>query len=181
MNGQITVVHANDPTTQFLSNLYKSRTDVISHITETSSNVDVIRAIREGDTIMMLGHGNQYGLFSKPDKNGKYERFLITDRHVQFLRDKTCIGIWCHANLFAEKYRLHGLFSGMIISDLQEASDYHISATKEEIDMEMETFALRLKEYIEMYDLSEIPQIMTDSDYHKTELNKFNYGNLFYY
>ena len=69
----------------------------------------------------------------------------------------------------------------MIISDLQEASDYRISATKEEIDMEMEVFALRLKECFERYDLSEIPQIMTNSDYHETELNKFNYGNLFFF
>ena len=96
-------------------------------------------------TIMMLGHGNKYGLFSKPNKIGKQERFLITDRHVQFLRGKTCIGIWCYANMFAEKYKLHGLFSGMIISELQEAIDLEVAATKEEIDREMEKFANRLK------------------------------------
>jgi hypothetical protein len=129
----------------------------------------------------MLGHGNQYGLFSKPNKNGKYERFLITDRHVQFLRDKTCIGIWCHADKFAEKYGLHGLFSGMIISELQEAIDYHIEATKEEIDSEMALFTRRLKACLEGYDLKDIPIIMRNLDYQKSELNIFNYSHLYYF
>ena len=65
-----------------------------------------------------------------------------TYKHVQFLRDKACIGIWCYANKFAEKYRIHGLFSGMIISGLQEAIDLGVPATKEEIDMEIEKFTM---------------------------------------
>ena len=109
----MTVIHANDPTTRFLSQLYELREDVSLRITETSTNGAVRRAICADNVIMMLGHGNQYGLFSVPNRNGKYNRFLITDKHVQFLRDKICIGIWCHADMFAERYGLHGLFSGM--------------------------------------------------------------------
>ena len=74
-------------------------------ITENNTSSDVQRAIRSDDVIMMLGHGNLYGLFSKPNKNGEYKRFLLTDRHVQFLREKTCIGIWCYANMFAETWK----------------------------------------------------------------------------
>ena len=147
----MTVIHANDPTTKVLSYLYEQREDVSA----TSTNGDIISAIRGEDSIMMLGHGNQFGLFSKPNKNGEYKRFLITDRHVQFLREKTCIGIWCHANKFAERYGLHGLFSGMIISEQQEAIDYDINATKEEIDMEMEKFTRRLNDCIDRFGLSE--------------------------
>ena len=177
----MTVIHANDPTTQFLSVLYDTREDLISHVTETSTNSDVIRAIRASDTIAMLGHGNEYGLFSKPSKNGKYERFMITDRHVQFLRDKTCIGIWCYANQFAERYGLHGLFSGMIISELQEAIELGIPATEEEIYKERERFALRLKNCIEAYSLEEIPARMKSLDDTQSELTRFNYSNLYYY
>ena len=72
----MTILHANDPTTQFLSQLYETRDDVTCSITETSINAQVLRAIREADTIMMLGHGNEYGLFSKPNKYGKYDRLL---------------------------------------------------------------------------------------------------------
>ena len=177
----MTVIHANDPTTQFLSVLYDTREDLISHVTETSTNSDVIRAIRASDTIVMLGHGNEYGLFSKPSKNGKYERFMITDRHVQFLRDKTCIGIWCHANQFAERYGLHWLFSGMIISELQEAIELGIPATEEEIYKERERFALRLKNCIEAYSFDEIPARMKSLDDTQSELTRFNYSNLYYY
>ena len=175
------VIHATDPTTQVLSFLYQQREDMRMRITERNTSSDVQRAIRSDDVIMMLGHGTEYGLFSKPDKNGDYRRFLITDRHVQFLRNKTCIGIWCYANKFAEKYKLHGLFSGMIISELQEAIDLDVPATKEEIDREMEKFTNRLRYCMETYGLEQTPQRMKELDDVQSALTNFNYGNLFYY
>ena len=177
----MTVIHATDPTTQVLSLLYQQREDVRMLITERNTSSDVQRAIRADNVIMMLGHGNEYGLFSKSDKNGGYRRFLITDRHVQFLRDKTCIGIWCYANKFAEKYRLHGLFTGMIISELQEAIDLGVPATKDEINKEMEKFTIRLKDCVETYGLEQTPLRMREMDDVQSELTKFNYGNLYYY
>jgi len=150
-------------------------------IDEKSSNSNVQKSIRADDTIMMLGHGNPYGLFSVPDKNGHYCRHIVDGRYVQFLRNKTCIGIWCYANEFAEKYGLHGLFSGMIISDVQEAEEYQIVATKEEIDREMELFTKRLNFCLERDALKDIPQIMGGYDYQKSELNDFNYSHLYYF
>lgn len=177
----MTVIHATDPTTQVLSLLYQQREDMRMLITESSNSSDVQQAIRADDVIMMLGHGNEYGLFSKPDKNGEYRRFMITDRHVQFLRDKTCIGIWCYANKFAEKYKLHGLFSGMIISELQEAIDLGVPTTKDDIDKEMEKFTIRMKDCIDTCGLEQTPLRMKELDDVQSELTKFNYGNLYYY
>ena len=177
----MTVIHATDPTTQVLSLLYQQREDVRMLITERNTSSNVQRALRADDVIMMLGHGNEYGLFSKPEKNGEYRRFLITDKHVQFLRDKSCIGIWCYANKFAEKYKLHGLFSGMIISELQEAIDLGVAATKEEIDKEMEKFTICLKDCIETYGLEQTPLRMKELDDVQSVLTKFNYSNLYYY
>lgn len=177
----MTVIHATDPTTQVLSLLYQQREDVSMLITERNTSSDVQRTIRSDNVVMMLGHGNEYGLFLKPDKNGEYRRFLITDKHVQFLRDKSCIGIWCYANKFAEKYRLRGLFSGMIISELQEAIDLGVAATKEEIDKEMEKFTIRLKDCIETCGLEQTPFRMKEYDDVQSELTKFNYSNLYYY
>lgn len=176
----MTVIHANDPTTKVLSCLYQQREDMKTHVTERNSSSDVQRSIRADDVIMMLGHGNEYGLFSKPE-DGKYKRIMITDKHVQFLRGKTCIGIWCYANKFAEKYGLRGLFSGMIISELQEAIDLGVSATKEEIDREMEKFAIRLKYCMETYGLEQTPQRMKELDDVQSLLTRFNYSNLYYY
>ena len=177
----MTIIHANDPTTKFLSQLYEAREDVSAHIDESITNAHVRNVIRRDSIIMMLGHGNEHGLFSKPNKKGKYDRFLVTDNHVQFLRGKTCIGIWCHADQFAQNYGLQGLFSGMIISELHEAVDCHVEATEEEIKTEMEMFTMRLKSCLEEYDLKEIPLVMRSLDYHKSELNDFNYSHLHYF
>ena len=154
------VIHANDPTTRVLSRLYESREDFLLRITEDSTKGEVRRSVREADQIMMLGHGNPFGLFSTPNKKGKYVRLLIDSDYVQFLRNKACIGIWCYANEFARQYGLQGLFSGMIISELHEAEENNIPATKEEIDTEMEKFVDRLKFCIETYELHDVPARM---------------------
>ena len=91
------------------------------------------------------------------------------------------LGIWCYANKFAEKYKLHGLFSGMIISELQEAIDLGVPATKDEINREMEKSTIRLKDCMDTYGLEQIPLRMKESDDVQSALTKFNYGNLYYY
>ncbi len=178
----MTIIHANDPTTQFLSLLYNQREDIKVHITEKNTNMEVIRAIRADDAIMMLGHGKDCGLFTLRCKNGKdFERLIINSNHVQFLRDKTCIGIWCHANQFAKRYKLHGLFSGMIISELDEADEMHVATTQEEIDREMVKFASRLRDCISKYALKDIPAKMKELDDVGSELTRYNYNNLYYF
>lgn len=177
----MTIIHANDPTTKFLSQLYEMREDVAAHIDESSTNADVRNAIRRDSTIMMLGHGNKHGLFSMPNKKSEYDRFLVTDSHVQFLRGKTCIGIWCHADQFAKDYGLHGLFSGMIISEMQEAIDWNVRTTQEEINIEMEKFASRLLDCIAQYSLQDIPFKIKELDDVKSGLTTFNYSRLYYF
>ena len=70
----MTIIHANDPTTQFLSLLYNQREDIKAVVTEKNSNMEVIRAIRGDETIMMLGHGSEAGLCSIIDDNLDFER-----------------------------------------------------------------------------------------------------------
>ena len=170
----MTIIHPNDPTTRFLSRLYEQREDIKTLITEKNTNMDVIRAIRGDDTIMMLGHGNPYGLFSTPRDNGQYERLIVNSSHVQFLRDKTCIAIWCHADQFARQYGLHGLFSGVIISECQEADELNVNTSQDEIDREMEKFASRLHDCICLYGLQDTPMRMRELDDARSELTLFN-------
>ena len=177
----MTIIHANDPTTQFLSVLYNQRNDIKAHITEKNTNMEVIRAIRGDDTIMMLGHGSGAGLCSILKEDRDFERLIVNGSHVQFLRDKTCIGIWCKANEFAGHYKLHGLFSGMIISELYEASEKHVTTTKEELDREMAKFASRLRDCLGQYALKDIPTRMKELDDVKSELTRFNYNNLYFF
>lgn len=69
----------------------------------------------------------------------------------------------------------------MIISELQEAIDLGVPATKDEINREMEKFTIRLKACVENYGLEQIPLQMKESDDVQSALTKFNYGNLYYY
>lgn len=174
------VIHAKDPTTQFLSQLYSGREDVSMRIDERATTSEVMRAIRSDDTIMMLGHGNEWGVFSKPDKKGRYTRHLVGYRNVDFLRGKTCIGIWCHANKFAERYGLQGLFTGMIISELQEANDNDVPTTQEELTRENEKFARRLRYCLDHYPLNEIPERMRAMDDVHSPLTEFNYARIYF-
>ena len=69
----------------------------------------------EDDTIVLIGHGNENGLF-----NQRMDGFIIDSNSVQFLREKTIVGIWCYAGNFADRYDLHGFFSSMFISNPTE-------------------------------------------------------------
>ena len=69
----------------------------------------------------------------------------------------------------------------MIISELHEAIDYHIAATKEEIDHEMVKFASRLRDCISQYALKDISAKMKELDDVKSELTMFNYNNLYFF
>ena len=175
----MTVIHATDPTTQALTHLYEERHDVVCRLTETATNGDVVRAIRNAESLMMLGHGNEYGLFSTPNCSGQYERLLVSGRHVEFIRPKQCIAIWCNADEFARRYGLHGLFSGMIISEMEEAALYGIPTTKEELDEELHRFARRLAFCIERYALEDVPEKMKALNDKQSPLTLFNYDRLF--
>ena len=91
------------------------------------------------------------------------------------------IGIWCHADKFAKSEGLHGLFSGMIISEEQEAEEYGITATKQEI---LKSNTIMFEHLRWLLDkevlLCEIPQRIKNMDDEKTSLSVFNYHNFHY-
>ena len=176
----LTVVHTTDPTTKALANLYEGRTDVALRITEKASNASVVHALVQAQSVMLLGHGNEWGLFSTPDSSGHYDRLIVSGRHAEFLRPKPCIGIWCHADAFARRYGLHGLFSGMIISEMEEAKLYGVPTTEEELKEELDRFAHRLAFCIEQYGPEGTPEVMKTLDDKQSPLTRFNYERLFY-
>ena len=69
----------------------------------------------------------------------------------------------------------------MIISELHEAEENNIPATKEEIDIEMEKFVDRLRFCIETYGLHDVPARMLELNDVHSPLTEFNYNNLYYY
>ena len=183
------VIHPNDNSTRFLKRLYSGYGEQ-TLLTEENNNKAIKEALmNENDSriLMMLGHGCPQGLFApRKDKNyqngiDQFGRLIINASHVQMLRKKLCIGIWCYAVDFARKYNLHGLFSGMIISELEEAQDCGMyEFTKEEMQMYSQDFAEALYDCINKYPLNEVPQAMENYISNPNRLEQFNYSNLYY-
>ncbi|MGM9803018.1 MAG: hypothetical protein ACI308_02455 [Muribaculaceae bacterium] len=133
------------------------------------------------ERIMLLGHGSDRGLFARND-DGSF-RLFVGHQHAYYLRKNrgNIVGVWCHADLFARKEGLHGLFSGMIISELSEAQEYGIPTTASELSRENELLAARLAMLLNESELlRRIPARMLELDDAHTPLTEFNYKNFFY-
>jgi len=130
-----------------LSALYEGMETKV--LDESHSNADIRHALNRvapSERIMLLGHGTDKGLFyRKDDTQDGFNGLVISHKHTYYLRKHSgnIIAVWCHADLFARAEGLHGLFTGMIISEKSEAAEYGIATTQEELDRENTKFAKR--------------------------------------
>ena len=174
------VIHPTDRTTDFLRTLYEGREDV-RLLTGKESRKEfgsILFHLRPGERVMLLGHGTDAGLF-RLEEDGEY-RLYVGHTMVYALRKHPVIGIWCHAELFARKEHLHGLFSGMIVSEMSEAQDYDIACSQEELDRENANLAERLRAlFDEEVPFQEIPSRLAAMDVARTQLTMFNYNNFY--
>ena len=91
------------------------------------------------ERIMLLGHGSDKGLFFRQDDSKDvFDRIIVGHPHAFHLRKHrgNLMGVWCNANRFARAEGLHGLFTGMIVSELSEALLYQVETTPEELERE---------------------------------------------
>jgi hypothetical protein len=132
------VIHATDPSTDFLKEIYRDKGyTVINH---NPSKKELKDAIKAHGRIMMLGHGVPYGLIG-------HGRLIIDSSYVQILREKLCVGIWCNADQFFNKYKLRGFFTGMFISEVGEAGCNRIETTQDKVTFSNEYFASEYRKY----------------------------------
>ena len=76
---------------------------------------------------------------------------------------------------------LHGLFTGMIVSELSEALLYQVETTEEELDRENVKLAMRLRLLLDaIIPLNEIPKRMLAMDDVHSPMTTFNYNNFYY-
>jgi len=134
------VIHPHDPTTDFLSVIYIDHDWTV--IRENTSKGKLVKAIKEHNHIIMMGHGSPRGLFG-------FQRLYIDSTFVQFLREKQCTCIWCNADEFVQKYKLKGLYTGMIISELGEAYDHCVKASLLDITLSNTLFADAMSEALQ--------------------------------
>jgi hypothetical protein len=163
------VIHPSDSSTDFLNVIYQG-TDwtVINHDIPDQS---LRTLISRHDRIIMLGHGFQGGLLG-------YDKIVINSSHVDLLRTKKLVGIWCFANLFFEGHELLGIYTDMIISEAQEAEAFGVEYTDGFIDRSNKMFALAVRDSI----ISDEP-IQTFREMYRSNFNpviKWNQDNFYH-
>lgn len=138
---KILVIHPDDRSTDFLKPIYTG----IKNKTVLSKNVSrdkLLSAIRSHDTIILLGHGTSSGLFNV-SAIGKGV-MAIGESMVKELRGKQLIAIWCNADKFIERHSLSALYSGMFISEVNEAFYCGVQSDQAMVNESNNTFAVLL-------------------------------------
>jgi len=113
------IIHPQDTTTRFLCGIY----DTIPNKTVINGGItkDQLRKkIDEHDRILMMGHGSPAGLFSVGQFPDAYP-YIIDESMVDMLQDKITVYIWCNADKFVQRHSLYGFYTGMFISEVNEA------------------------------------------------------------
>ena len=180
------VIHPKDKTTAMLSALYDGlEAQVVTDYRTTKEMGRLLHHVSTQDRIMLLGHGSDKGLFFREDDSKEgFDKVIVGHPHTYHLRKHggNIVAVWCNADQFARAEGLHGLFTGMIVSELSEALLYQVETTQEELDRENVKLAMRLRTLFDArIPQSEIPKRMMAMDDVHSPLTTFNYRNFFYF
>ena len=132
------IIHPDDRSTDFLKPIYQNIPST-TVITKNVSQNKLKTAIKEYDQIIMLGHGSPFGLFNMSSIG--HSLFAIGREHIDLLRDKKNIFIWCNADQFVRSHNLPGLSTGMFISEVDEASYCKVITEQSQVDASNNLFA----------------------------------------
>jgi hypothetical protein len=163
------VIHPYDPTTIFLEQVYAGKDWTI--ITENASKRLIFESLKEHDRIIMMGHGTGYGLIG-------YGRLMIESKWVYLLREKYTVSIWCNADEFVLKYGLKGFYTGMIISELEEAMMFCVPATGAEIEESNTLFTDSITKHID--DMTKVDEIVADYTLSDSPVIDFNKTRIYH-
>ena len=168
-----------------LSALYDGlEAQVVADNRSTKEMGRLLHHVSTQERIMLLGHGSDKGLFfRKNDSKEEFDKVIVSHAHAYHLRKHggNIVAVWCNADQFARAEGLHGLFTGMIVSELNEALLHQVETTQEKLDRENARLARRLRALLdERIPLSEIPKRMLAMDDVHSPLTTFNYRNFHY-
>lgn len=93
--------------------------------------------------VVIFGHGTEYGVFTHD-----FGDYLISDSDAELLSNRRVIGIWCFAGNYAARHDLHGFFTSMFISNVNESVVNERPAEAEDIDRELRLFLERIAAFI---------------------------------
>ncbi len=172
----MTIIFSKRNDTLFLRNIWKDIDNI--NVVEVGSSDDYDKVegalLAEQDTIILCGHGSSNGLLYP-----NFEGEIIHRDNLDLYKDKIIIGIWCYASDFAIKYNLHGFFSSMFISDVDEAYDNNCYNKLEDIEKENILFAQRLNRLIkDKVDMEKWSDMLETEANYGIDFVKFNYDGL---
>lgn len=162
------VIHPKDSSTHFLSEIYSDKNWNVINI--NTSNKILKEQIKTHDRIVMLGHGTEKGLLG-------FDKFVIDSNLVYLLRDKMCVCIWCNADVFVKKYGLKGFYTGMIISEYEEAIIHCIPTNSHWIAESNTDLSLAIKNSIDDENMLEKAKLLYEGN---SSVVEFNRNNLYY-
>jgi hypothetical protein len=118
------IIHPKDITTDFLYPIYEK----LPQTTILSTGVDseeLINHVQASDRCILMGHGTPHGLLNMGSVIHPYRLFINTPEVNAILRNqKHNLYIWCNADLHIHEQSLYGFFTGMFISEVEEALAY---------------------------------------------------------
>ena len=163
------VIHPKDKTTDCLSVIYAGKDWTV--ITDDVSWEEIEKQLLIHDRIIMLGHGTPIGLIG-------HGRYIIDKKAVPFLINKVCVFVWCNADYFVRAHKLKGLYTGMIISEVDEAIYCGVTDfTIKDIEESNEIFSDAIRQAVDVEDkVSLIKELYVPKD---NPIMKFNAVNIF--
>lgn len=168
------VIHPKDISTNFLSVIYAGKGWDVINDPDVSKKI-LKEQIKSHDRIIMLGHGTENGLVAL--RTGNY-RFVVDARLVYLLRKKDCVCIWCNADQFVRRYDIKGFYTGMIISELEEAYMYNIYPDNEQLAQSNVLFADSIKQSIESPNI--LSEVKTAYNSEANPVIYFNKQNIYH-
>ncbi len=172
------VIHPKDSTTDFLSVIYADKKEW-TIINYNPSKTELKKKIKEHDRIVMLGHGTEYGLILTQQNN--HPRLIIDSDWVYLLREKQCVCIWCNADIFVRQYGLKGFYTGMIISEYDEALLYSLHEFNQgQISESNSLFADCVKKSIHIEDENILLSMVASYKSENNPIINFNSDNMYF-
>lgn len=175
------VIHIDNgsPDATMLSCIYKGLDNITLCYNRSKNSIKRILRITGDEPVMLLGHGTPQGLINV-SQNG----FAVDSEHIEWLRNRTIIGIFCHASDFADRYGLRGFFTSMFISNKVEAVILQRDAdcTEEDITSQQRLFCERVHALLaDRTPLKQWPSILQGQADLSIPFVRFNYEALTYY
>ena len=157
------VIHPTDNTTDFLCEIYKGKGFTV--IRHNPRKKDLKEQLKNHQKIILLGHGTEKGLIG-------HNKYIIDSSLVYILREKQCICIWCNADEFVKKYKLKGFYTGMIVSEIDEAYMYGLPTDLSLITQSNEKLAKALGK---TFDIDKVKELYTPTN----PVEQFNWERLY--